>query len=241
MRTSQRTRSRLAVTTTSRISIALAFLLATSIASAQSLKPGSPAPLQPGVNSGTVDNFVGTQYWYFIAHPGKIEVHVRFKAMTLLGNAQRTSLTISMYDSAQKWHVSRILSSAQTDAETTFTGTLRDTEKIILSVEPPSGGLVRMGGDYQITLSGTVSYGSERANGDPVVGTYSSYYGACKFLANGAIECTDGTTGTWKLFDAGSHIYAIDIAGLHYSEQLVPGRGLVDTSDPTIIRFQALR
>ncbi|MHB8434139.1 MAG: hypothetical protein ACYC8W_04565 [Candidatus Tyrphobacter sp.] len=138
--------------------------------------------------------------------------------MTLLGNAQRTSLTITMCDSAQKWHVSR-LSSAQVDAETTFTGTLRDTEKIIISVEPPSGGLVRMGGDYQITLSGTVSYGSERANGDPVFGTYLSYYGACKFLANGAIECTDGTTATWKPFDAGSHIYAIDIAGLHYSER----------------------
>ena len=220
----------------------LVLLFATSgIASAQSLKASNPAPLQAGVNSGTVDNFIGTQYWYFVARPGKVDVNVRFKAMSLLGNAQRTSLTITMYNSAQTWHNSKVLQSTQKDATVHFVGTLRDTEKIVISVESPSGGLVRMGGDYQIVVTGAVSYGSTRANGDPVVATYSSYYGAARFLANGAIVCADGTTGTWRLFDPANHIYAIAIAGLNYSEQLVPGRGLVDTADQTIVRFQAMR
>ena len=229
------------MTTISRLSIPLAILLATSIASAQSLKPGSPAPLQAGVNSGTVDNFIGTQYWYFVAHPGKVVVNVSFKAMSLLGNAQRTPLTVTMYNSAQTWHSTKVLSSLDAAATTSFVGNLKDTEKIILSVAPPSGGLVRAGGDYQIALSGAVSYGSAQANGDPVVATYSSYWGACKFLANGTITCVDGTTGTWKLFDAANHIYSTIVGNQNYSEQLIPGRGLVDTADTTIVRFQAQR
>jgi hypothetical protein len=226
--------------TISRIFALAAMLGMTGVASAQSLKAANPAPLQAGVNSGTVDNFIGTQYWYFIAHPGKVEVTVRFKAMTLLGNAQKTALTITMYNSSQTWHTTKVLSSTDADAVATFTGTLKDTEKVIVSVEPPSGGLVRAGGDYQITVSGAVSYGTAHTNGDPVVGTYSSYYGATKFQADGTIVCADGTTGTWKLFDAQNHIYSINIANLQYSEQLVPGRGLVDTADQTYVRFQAM-
>ena len=57
---------------------------------AQSLKPQDPAPLQPGINQGTIDNFVGAHYWYFTGGPGHVHLHAQFKSMSVLGNASQS-------------------------------------------------------------------------------------------------------------------------------------------------------
>lgn len=213
---------------------ALSLTLSTGPVGSQSLKPQSPAPLQPGINSSTVDNFVGTHYWYFTGGPGKVHVRVQFKPMSLLGANMRNEITVSLSDEKKTWSQPKSLSSDSKSVDYTFEGDLKDPTKIIVTVAPPSGGLVRMGGDYQLEASGAVSFGSA-STADPVIGMYkfmSGYsmdLGGCKFLADGTIETTAGPSGKWKLFDKDSHTYVVDIDGQErHSLQFRAGRGLCD-------------
>jgi hypothetical protein len=223
-------------------------LLSIATASAQSLKPDAPAPLKAGINDSQTDNFTGTHYWYFYAGPGRVTVHCQFKGGGLLGNSMNSSLTFTLSDVAQTWQQSKKLVSGSTaDArETTFVGNLKKRTEVIVSVAPVSGGLVRMGGEYQITAGGAVAFGQEKT-GDPIVGTYMQMYGmtenigATKFKADGTIVAANGFTGTWKLFDADTHTYAIVINGERLSLMYRPGIGLVDPSDPNTADFKALK
>jgi hypothetical protein len=223
---------------------ALALILSIAPTFAQSLKPEAPSPLQPGINRSTVDNFVGTQYWYFMGGPGKTSVHVKFKAMELLGNPYKSDITVTLYDQQHTWKTPKVLSSTVEPVEFTFDGDIKKPTKIFISVAPPSGGLVRMGGEYQIEASGAVSYG-QKSNADPIVGMYkqmsgyTNLLGDCKFNADGTVKTTSGVNGTWQLFDAASQTYVINVDGQErHSLQLMPGRGLVEGDS---IVFQALQ
>jgi hypothetical protein len=66
-------------------------------------------------------------------------------------------------------------------------------------------------------------------------------YGTIKFLADGTVQGSDGSSGTWKAFDIEHHIYTVTIRGLHLSVKYLPGRGLVDPHNPEMIKFQELR
>lgn len=223
---------------------ALAIVLSATPAWAQSLNPNTPTPLQPGVNQSTVDNFVGTQYWYFMGGPGKTSVHVTFKSMSLLGNASKSAITVTLSDEKRTWATPKTLTSTSQPVEETFDGNLKAPTKVIVTVAPPSGGLVRMGGDYQIEVSGAVSFGA-KSNEAPIVGMYkqmsgyTSLLGDCKFQADGTIKTTSGAKGTWELFDQASQTYVINIDGQdRHSLQLMPGRGLVEGDS---IFFQSVR
>ncbi len=223
-------------------------LLTVSAAAAQSLKPDSPAPLQAGINAGQTDNFTGAHYWYFFAGPGPVSVHCEFKGGGLLGASMRAPLTFSFTDAERTWTYSKPLVSSSTAdlAETTFKGNFKTRTKVIVTVSPIANGLVRMGGEYQILVSGNVAFGQQPA-GDPIVQTFMQWagmtanYGATKFLANGTIVASTGATGTWTLFDAGSHMYNIVLDGQRLSLVYMPGRGLVSSDDPTTVIFKALR
>jgi hypothetical protein len=213
-------------------------------AHAQSLDPRHPAPLQPGVNSGTVDNFVGSNYFTFTGGPGAVTVTVSYNSMSLLGNAQRSSLTVELTDDKKSWVERRVISSLQQSKTTTMVGNLKTATRLILSVIPPSGGLVRAGGDYTATATGAVKFDPPLNPTELIVGTYTPMVvhdnedSAAKFEANGALEFASGTTGRWKLFDADSHMYTVTFSQTRLSLKLIPGRGLVEAHDPTIIVFQ---
>jgi hypothetical protein len=68
----------------------------TAPSAAQSLDPDKPAPMKAGPNRGTVDNFVGPNYFYFWAGPGEVKVRASFKSMTLYGAGMRTNLTVEL-------------------------------------------------------------------------------------------------------------------------------------------------
>lgn len=211
------------------LSCGVALVLSQTVAMAQSLKPEAPAPLQAGINKSTVDNFVGTQYWYFTGGPGKTHVHVQFKSM---GN--RADLTVTLYDQGNTWHTPKVLSSDIKPVDYTFEGELKKPTKILISVAPPAGGLLRTGGDYQIEATGAVAFGAAGTT-DPVIGVYKQMggytknLGASKFLADGTIETASGETGKWKLFDKDSMMYVVDVEGQErHSLKLMPGRGLCD-------------
>jgi hypothetical protein len=218
--------------------------LSAAAASAQSLNINSPAPLKAGVNASNTDNFTGTHYWYFYANPGHVVVATTFKGGTVLGAPTNATLTFTLSDSAASWHITKVLTGAAPNHS--FDGSFKKRTKVIVTVAPISGGLVREGGDYTIAVSGAVAYGEEKS-GDPIVGTYTqmagmtSNYGACKFKADGTILASTGATGTWKLFDADSHTYVIVLDGQRLSLTLRPGRGLTDPSDPSAVDFQAVR
>jgi len=224
--------------------VCLAMSLSLAPVGAQSLKPDSPAPLQAGINEGTVDNFVGPQYWYFTAQPGHTHLHAQFKSMGLLGNPYQSQITITLSDAANTWHTPKVLSSASNAADCNFDGDLKKPTKLLICVAPPSGGLVRTGGTYQLEATGDVSFG-EKSTADPIIGTYkqmagyTSLLGASKFLADGSVETASGANGRWKLFDKDTQTYVVDIDGQdRHSLQYIPGRGLCDGD---IIIFQELK
>lgn len=213
---------------------ALLVTATSSAALAQSLKPNSPAALQPGINKGTVDNFVGTHYWYFTGLPGETRVHLKFTAMGLLGNSYKSTITAVLSDAANTWHTPKSLVSEGKEAECDFTGKLTKPTKLILSIAPPANGLVRTGGDYQVEATGAVAF-DKPSTVDPVIGVYKQMQGYtqdlgdCKFQSDGKVITTSGTNGTWTLFDKDSRTYVINIDGQNrQSLQLVPGRGLID-------------
>jgi hypothetical protein len=184
------------------------------------------------------------QYWYFTGGPGKTNLHAKFKAMGLLGNPYRSDITITLYDAANTWHTSKVLSSDNQEVDCMFNGELKSPTKLLVSVAPPPNGLVRMGGDYELEATGAVGFG-QKSNVDPIIGTYNqmceytSLLGTCKFLPDGTVETTSGANGNWKLFDQSTQTYVVNIDGQdRHSLQYVAGRGLCDGD--TIV-FQLLK
>jgi hypothetical protein len=227
--------------------LAAALFLLVGYASAQSLKPGSPYPLKSGINQATSDSLVGTHYWYFYATPGSNRLTVRFKNPTTLYGSQMgtTVLTITVTDDKRTWRVVKTVTSNKNASETTFAADkVRNRMKIIVAVAPPNQNLVRMGGDYEIEATGDVAFGEAETSADPIVRTYDSKlntYGATRFLADGTVVASDGSRGTWKVFDPENHIYTVQIDTFRWSVQYLPGYGLVKPSEPNRIMFQELR
>lgn len=220
------------------LAFVFALLVSTTAAMAQSLKPGAPAPLQAGINKGTVDSTVGTHYWYFNAQAGHVKVQCQYKSMGLLGNNYRSSATFTLYDAANSWRTPKILTSDGKVVDCAFDGDMKKPVKLMMSVAPPPDGLLRTGGDYEITATGAVAFAPPSSE-DPIVGMYkqmagySSLLGDCKFSADGSIQTTSGASGHWKLFDKDSLTYVIEVDGQdRHSLQLVPGRGLCDGGIP---------
>jgi hypothetical protein len=110
-------------------------------------------------------------------------------------------------------------------------GDLKVPTRLILSVIPPSGGLVRMGGDYVVSATGAVKFDPPLNPTEMIVGTYTPMVvqnnedSAARFEPNGTLEFASGTTGRWKLFDARSQMYTVTYGSVRESLKLVPGEG----------------
>jgi len=223
----------------------VASLLGCAGADAQSLKPEAPTPLRPGINRGLVDALVGPQYWTFMAQPGANKVHVTFSAMGIYGSAPRTSVTFTMSDPGNTWHTSKVITSQGTPIDATFDGTLKKPTKVIVTVAPPTNALLRVGGNYEIEVTGAVSFLPSSAPTTPIVGVYKQLggytkpLGDCKFTSDGKIVTTSGASGDWKIFDEETQTYIVNIDGeQRHSLKFVPGRGLIDND---IIIYQLLQ
>jgi hypothetical protein len=203
--------------------------------------------MKAGPNRGTVDNFVGPNYFYFWAGPGEVKVRASFKSMTLFGAGIRTSLMVALYDEKKSWTARKVLTSLNEAGEGTFPGNLKEKTKVIVAVVPPSGALIKTGGDYEVEATGVVKFDPEPSAADLIVGVYTptSIYEnentAVKFSSDGSLEFASGTRGKWKLFDASERIFTISFLSTRLSLKLMPGRGLVQTNDPSSIVFQRHR
>jgi hypothetical protein len=228
------------------LGVLIVMFFATGFISAQSLKPDNPYPLKAGINQGTSDSLVGTHYWYFYTAPGNSRISVRMKTPTTLYGTElkNNALTVTISDEKRTWRSTKVITSNKNSSEATFTADKVEKKmKIIVSVAPPSQNLLRMGGEYEIEATGAVQFDEVKSAADPIVRTYDSKvnsYGAIKFLANGTVEASDGSQGTWKVFDRESNIYIITIDKFRFSVQYQPGYGLVETGNG-LIAFQELK
>ena len=213
----------------------------TSLATAQSLDPDKPYPLKAGANRGTVDNTVGPNYFYFWAGAGQNTVHVTYNSMTFLGAGMQSSLTVQLSDEKKSWKVRKVVTSLNKPGEATFPGDLKERTKIIVSLFPPSGGLIRTGGDYEVEVTGAAQFDPEPAAVDLLVGMYTpktiyeNENTAVKFSADGTLEFASGTQGRWKLFDVKGRIFTVSFGTTRLSLKLLPGRGLVQPNDASIV------
>ena len=221
-------------------------LIVIAAASAQSLKPEDPYPMKAGINRATSDSLVGTQYWYFYAMPGTSRLTVRLKTPTTLYGAQlNTVIAVTLTDAQHTWRNTKTVATRPNQTEATFTAeNVKKRMKIIVAVAPPNQDLIRMGGDYEVEATGSVSFGEAGAPSEPIIRTFQSMvntYGATRFLADGTVVASDGSRGTWTAFDPDNRIYTVEIGKFRWSVQYLPGYGLVNPSDPSSIVFQELR
>lgn len=236
----------------------IAFEAIVSPAQAQSLSPGAATPLTMGENRGTLDCMVGPQYWSFKYQKGPGTLNVRFSSMGLFGNPTRTTINVIVTDRHQKWTVSRALTSTGPQAVLDMPATFPGPGEAVVELASNGTCLVRAGGDYSITASGPgidLAGGSAAARApnapDRIVGTYAVMVCApdfdcqgslaIRFAADGAVRTTDGHSGTWTLFDPDAGIYSVVVGGDRWSLKLVPGRGLFNTNDLSVVVFQSVR
>jgi hypothetical protein len=225
-------------------------------AHAQSLDAKKPTPLAAGENRGTVDNMVGPQFWSFKYKKGEARITVRFTSMGLLGNAQATTVNVLLKNSEGQVFKQAPITSNGREVSMDFPGTFGGPGTAILEIRPTGNALVRAGGDYSITLSGSgidLAAGAAAAAAAPpgIVGTYAVMVCApdfdCQsglaihFSADGTAATTDGHSGTWKVFDPDQMIYTLAMGADRWTLKLVPGRGLFATTDLSVVVFQAIR
>jgi len=217
---------------------------------AQSLSQRAPTPLVAGENHGTLDNMVGPQFWVFKYLKGPGKVTVNFTSMGLFGNRQNTTIEVVFLDPNGKVIDTKSLTSHGTAAQLELPANFVHPGTMVVELRPTGMALVRAGGDYSITLSGpAIDFAGVKAAGpEQIAGTYSMMVcppdfdcQAVRFQANGAVMTADGRNGTWKAFDPDGLIYTVVIGGDRWSLKLIPGRGLVNVSDTSVVVFQAVK
>ena len=232
------------------LSVLIHMLTLVSPIFSQSLSQRTPTPLVAGENHGTLDNMVGPQFWVFKYLKGPGKVTINFTSMGLFGNRQNTTIEVVFLDPNGKVIDTKSLTSHGTAAQLELPANFVHPGTMIVELRPTGMALVRAGGDYSIVLSGPAIdlAGVKAAGPEQVVGTYSMMTcppdfdcQAVRFQANGTVMTADGHTGTWKIFDPDALIYTVVIGRDRWSLKLVPGRGLVNTDDTSIVAFQAVK
>jgi hypothetical protein len=206
-------------------------LLATAVQlAAQSLNFRTPAAVVPGENHGTVDSQVGSHYWSLRYQQGGVNIGVSFTSMGLYGSPMPATIEFVLHSPDGKVLGTRSLTSngrtARMDWPWKFTG----PGTAILELRTSSTALLRTGGDagtYSVMVCA------------PDFDCQSSL--AARFMADGTVMTTDGHRGTWKIFDPDSLIYSVVIGRDRWSLKLVPGRGLFNPRDLSVVVFQAVR
>jgi hypothetical protein len=234
------------------LAVVLAAFALASHGKAQSLDPRNPTSLQPGENHGTIDNQTGAQFWALHYNPGAATIAVRFTSMGIFGNPMSATVNVVVLGPGGKIIGHQQLTSAGQAAELHWPGKFDKSGLWIIEVQPMGSNIVRNGGDYTITVNGPAIAAGAGGGPSPndIVGTYAVM--SCppdfqcdglgiRFAPGGEVRTTDGHQGHWALFDPDARVYTVVIGRDRWTVKLVPGRGLMDTHDQTIVIFQAIR
>jgi outer membrane protein OmpA-like peptidoglycan-associated protein len=157
---------------------------------AQSHDPKSPTPLGPGVNKGNVDNITGPVYYSFQGGPGRVTMNFGFKSLGVFGNPLKESLSFDIYENGKFLSHSvivstdkmeRIAPSGDLDSPRTFTIYLL-----------PQQAAIRMGGYYEIEITGAATFGAAKATGEGAKPVDTRLTFGPVALTNGPVALTNG-------------------------------------------------
>ena len=126
------------------------------VARGQSHDPKNPTPLAAGVNKGNVDSIVGPDYYYFYAGPGHWEVHLAFHESGFLGQPHRQFANFDFINPQGQSSHMQIWSQGNM-ATLDNHGDFDMRKRMVLKVSGQSN-LVRLGGYYEITITGAASF-----------------------------------------------------------------------------------
>lgn len=172
----------------------LAVFLWTVPGHAQSHDPKAPTPLGPGVNKGNVDNVTGPVYYSFQGGPGRVTMNFGFKSLGVFGNPLKESLSFDIYENGKFLSHSVIVSTDKMERVAPSGDLL--TPRLFTIYVIPQQGAIRMGGYYEIEITGAVAFGAAKATGKGVQPVDTR-------LTNGPVALTNGpvalTTGPVKL------------------------------------------
>jgi hypothetical protein len=221
---------------------------------AQSLDIHSATALRPGDNHGTIDNQTGAQFWALHYGAGAGKIQVSFTSMGIFGNPMKCTVGVVVMTPDGKILARQQLTSVGQPAQLSWPGNFAHAGVWIIEIQPMASNIVRNGGDYVINVSGpAIAGGGPAAAPNPaeVVGTYAVMVCppdfqcdsglAIRFAPDGGVVTTDGHSGHWTLFDPDARVYTVVVGRDHWTLKLVPGRGLMDTHDQSIVVFQSVR
>jgi outer membrane protein OmpA-like peptidoglycan-associated protein len=137
-----------------------------ALCNAQSHDPKAPTPLGPGVNKGNVDNVTGAVYYSFQGGPGHVVMNFAFKSLGIFGNPLKESLSFDVYEGGKFLSHSIIVSTDKLE-RIAPNGDLATPRNFTIYVIPQQAA-VRMGGYFEIEVTGAVRFGAAKATGEGV-------------------------------------------------------------------------
>jgi len=168
---------------------------------AQSHDPKSPTPLGPGVNRGNVDNVTGPVYYSFQGGPGRVTMNFGFKSLGIFGNPLKESLSFDIYENGKFLSHSVIVSTDKME-RIAPSGDVAIPRTFAIHVIPQQGA-IRLGGYYEIEITGAVAFGAAKATGEGAKPEDTRLTHGPVALTNGPVALTDGpvalTNGQVKL------------------------------------------
>lgn len=167
------------------------FVLITLAVRGQSHDPKSPTPLGPGVNKGNVDSVTGPVYYSFQGGPGRVTMNFGFKSLGVFGNPLKESLSFDIYENGKFLSHSVIVSTDKLE-RIAPAGDLASPREFTIYVIPQQG-TIRLGGYFEIEITGAVRFGAAKAAGDgvqPVDTRLVQQTGVA--LTNGPVALTNG-------------------------------------------------
>jgi outer membrane protein OmpA-like peptidoglycan-associated protein len=157
---------------------------------AQSHDPKSPAALGPGVNKGNVDNVTGPVYYSFQGGPGRVTMNFGFKSLGIFGNPLKESLSFDIYENGKFLSHSVIVSTDKMERIAPAGDLL--TPRLFTIYVIPQQAAIRMGGYYEIEITGAVGFGAAKATGDGVKPVDTRLTNGPVALTNGPVALTNG-------------------------------------------------
>ncbi len=196
---------------------------------AQSLDVKHPAELKEGPNSGTIDSFGGSQFWFFNAKPGNFKCTFTRSGTQEGFNVGPKAGAGAIINPAVQGST---LSTKDLPTGALFEGHCDKPTRVLVMIEPAKSPLVRQTNNYTITVVGS-SGSAEAINAAPdaVAGVYDvniNDYGVAKLSPDGSISTTSGANGKWTLFDNATRTYVLMIGNDKWNATFEPARGFVD-------------
>jgi outer membrane protein OmpA-like peptidoglycan-associated protein len=168
----------------------LAMVLWTMPGWAQSHDPKSPTPLGPGVNKGNVDNVTGPVYYSFQGGPGRVTMNFGFKSLGVFGNPLKESLSFDIYENGKFLSHSVIVSTDKMERIAPAGDLL--TPRLFTVYVIPQEAAIRMGGYYEIEITGAVAFGAAKTTGEGAKPVDTRLTNGPVALTNGPVALTNG-------------------------------------------------